>query len=74
MPLPVRIQRSGEGNWIELQTEEKEYPPSGHYHIGLTIDRSNLVTLIFEPVPGEAPDKKRVYPLGQLAFELIVGG
>ncbi len=74
LPLPVRIQQLGEGEWIELNTGEQELPPAGSYHIGLTLDRSNLVTLIFEPVPGESESNKRMYQLGQLNFDLIVEG
>jgi len=72
LTLPVRIQQLGEGAWIELNTGEQELPPAGSYHIGLTLDRSNLVTLIFEPVAGERALNKRIYQLGQLNFDLIV--
>jgi hypothetical protein len=62
--LPVRIQLFGEGAWVTLRTGELEYPPAGHYHVGMLLDRSNLATLVFRPVGG-ATDIQ--YPLGRLS-------
>jgi len=65
--LPIRLRIRGAGNWKLIKTSVERYPPRGTYHVGLSIDRSNLATLVFEPT--KAGQERRAYDLGQLAFE-----
>lgn len=67
--LPVYIRLRGAGELFAIQTPEVEYPPAGSYHLGLTVDRSNLASLIFKPVEA---GEERVYHLGKLSFDLMV--
>ena len=65
--LPVRIRVRGEGRWKVLRTSVEQFPPRGDYHVGVKLDRSNLISLVFQPT--EQGCAERVYDLGQLSFE-----
>ncbi len=69
-PLPVRVLFGGEGIPITPPLSEEDYPEPGRYNVGVTIDRSNLGSLIFEPTqPGL---RRQEYRLGSLAWGIVV--
>jgi molecular chaperone DnaK len=69
--LPVRIRLSGRGAPTPLKLSKIQYPPPGRYYVGVLIDRSNIGTLIFEPLDTQ-PQKRYEYTLGEISPSLIV--
>jgi len=62
--LPIFIQPNGDGIlYTPASFQSFEYPPPGCYKIGFHIDRSNLLTLIFDNIKNNVQFK---YSLGQL--------
>lgn len=68
-PLPVYIRLHGSGDRLRLNLPSEEYPDPGEYHVGITIDRSNMGVLIFQSKDGT---KRREYRLGNVNPTLIV--
>ncbi len=67
--LPVQLRLMGKGEPLILETPETEFPPCGRYHVGVVIDRSNLGTLVFDPIEDGA---RRRYPLGNISPSLLI--
>lgn len=67
--LPVQLRLMGQGEPLILETPETEFPPPGHYRVGVLIDRSNLGTLVFDPVDHGTP---YYYPLGNISPSLLI--
>lgn len=66
--LPVYMRLHGNGDLLSLSIAEVDFPPPGQYLIGLTVDRSNLGTLVFETATG---GKRYKYDLGNVNPTLV---
>jgi len=68
-PLPVFFTRlNGVGDWIGLDIPPEELPEPGNYYIGIRIDQSNMVILVFESEDGK---KRKECRLGNINPILI---
>lgn len=68
-PIPVYIRVHGSGDWLALDLPPAEYPAPGTYYIGISIDRSNMGTLVFESTEGQG---RKEYRLGDVNPVLTV--
>lgn len=70
--LPIRIRLHGDDTLYKLESIPKvKFPPPGLYHIGLSVDKSNLGTLIFKSIHGP---ERREYRLGDINPALLIEG
>ena len=69
--LPLRAKTLGKGDWKRMDVAPQDLPPTGTYHIGVDIDRSQILTLVFRLASG---GKEYLYPVGQFTLDLIVPG
>jgi hypothetical protein len=67
--LPVVAKMMGLGDWVELQVPAGDLPPTGQYHIGVEIDRSQILSLLFRPAAG---GQQQRYTIGRYDLDLIV--
>jgi hypothetical protein len=63
--LPLFIKPEGCDEWIGI-TPDEGTPPPGEYRIGITIDESNLGSLVLRPKNKRGPDY--CYRLGKMAY------
>jgi hypothetical protein len=68
--LPLECQLKGSADWLQVELPAAQLPPPGKYRVGFVVDRSNLGTLIFEPVEG---GQSLSYRLGDVKFALTAG-